>query len=120
MNLWLPYDPPNWNEYINLERANYHIANELKQREKWIVGHYCKGMQWKGSYPITVEFIVHFKDRRKDVDNSRIKGILDGLVTCGVIRNDNLTCIRKVVIDSVIDNVIGVEINLEEYTNEAS
>ena len=29
-------------------------------------------------------FYKHFKDKRQDLDNVRIKGILDGLVKCGV------------------------------------
>ena len=115
MTIWLPYDPPNWNEYINMERTNYHIANNLKQKEKRVVSFYARGKTWEGGYPLTVEFIFHFKDKRKDVDNSRIKGILDGLVACGCIKNDNLNCIRRIEIDSAIDEVDGIEINIREY-----
>lgn len=115
MTLWIPYDPPNWNEYIRLERGSFYASNSLKQREKRLVAFYVKGRKWDGGYPLTIEFVFHFKDKRKDVDNSRIKGILDGLVACGCIKNDNLNCIRRIEIDSAIDEVEGIEINIREY-----
>lgn len=115
MKIWIPYDPPNWNDYIRMERTNYNIANNLKQREKTIVGYYTRGKKWTGGYPITVEFIFHFRNKRKDVDNSRVKGVIDGLVSCGCIKNDNLNCIRRVEVDSAIDGKVGIEINLRNY-----
>ena len=115
MKIWLPYDPPNWNDYIKLERGSKYASNSLKQREKRLVSYYCRGRRWEGNYPVAIEFIFHFKDKRKDVDNSRVKGILDGLVACGCLKNDNLNCIRRIEIDSAIDKAEGIEINIREY-----
>lgn len=114
MKLFIPYDPPNWNEYINLERGNYHAANKLKQKEKLIVSYATIGKKYKGNYPIKITFKPHFKDMRKDLDNTRIKGLLDGLVTCGVLKNDNLRHIQKMVLEPVFDDKEGIEIEIEE------
>lgn len=115
MKIWIPYDPPNWNAFLKLERRSYYASNNLEQKEKRLAGFYARGKKWTGTYPVTVEFRFHFKDRRRDVDNSRVKAILDGLVACGCLRNDNLNCIRRIEIDSVIDKVKGIEIYIREY-----
>ena len=33
MKLFIEYNFPNWNKYIDLERGNYHAANKLKQMQ---------------------------------------------------------------------------------------
>ena len=114
MKLFIPYDFPNWNDYINLERRNMFGANSLKQKEKEIIKYYTIGKKYKGKYPIEVRFKQHFKDHRKDLDNTRIKTILDGLVDCKVIKNDNLNCITKIVLEPIFDDVEGIEIEIKE------
>lgn len=114
MKIFIPYDIPNWNEYINLERKNMYAANSLKQKEKGIVKVFTKDQKYNGKYPIEVIFRPHFKDYRKDLDNTRIKGLLDGLVACKVIENDNLRHIQRIVYEPVIDNTVGIEIEIKE------
>ena len=114
MKLFIPYDPPNWNDYINLERTNMYRANNLKQEEKEIVRYSTIGKQYKGNYPIEIVFRPHFKDRRKDLDNTRVKGLLDGLVAYGVIKNDNLKHIQKIILEPIFDDVEGIEIEIKE------
>ena len=113
MKLVIEYDPPNWNEYINLERKNFYRANTLKQKEKKIVALSAIGKKYKGKYPVEIIFRPHFKDYRKDLDNTRVKGLLDGLVACGVLKNDNLKHIQRIVLEPVFDNqkIIEIEIN---------
>ena len=118
MKLFLEYTPPNWNKYIDLERGNYHSANNLKQKEKKIVKYFTIGKQYKGKYPVEIVFKPHFKDRRQDLDNFRIKGILDGLVACNVLKNDNLKHIQRIVLEPIFDDKEGVEIEIKEiYEN---
>ena len=114
MKLFIEYDPPNWNKYIDLERRSYHAANNLKQKEKEIVRYSTIGQKYKGNYPVKITFKPHFKDYRKDLDNTRVKGLLDGLVSCGVLKNDNLKHIQKVVLEPVFDDKEGIEIEIEE------
>lgn len=114
MKLFIDYEPPNWNKYIELERSNYYGANNLKQKEKRIIKLICNNQKYNGSYPIKMIFRPHFDSFRKDLDNFRYKGILDGLVSCGVIKNDNLKHIQKIELEPIFDNVVGVEVEILE------
>ena len=114
MKLFIEYNFPNWNEYINLERKNKYAANNLKQEEKEIVRYSTIGKQYKGNYPIEIVFRPHFKDHRKDLDNTRVKGLLDGLVACGVLKNDNLNHIQRIVLEPIFDDKEGIEVEIKE------
>ena len=113
MKIFIPYDFTDWNTYINTERGNLYKANQIKQEEKRIVSLLVRE-KYKGDYPITVTFRPHFKNKRRDLDNYRLKGLLDGLVATGVIRNDNLTCIDTIIIEAVFAESEGGEIEIEE------
>lgn len=114
LKLYIDYDFPNWNDYINLERKNLYAANNLKQKEKKIVECYAGNQRYNGKYPIEIVFKVHFKNRRKDLDNTRIKGLIDGLVACNVIDNDNLNCIQRIVLEPIFDCNRGIEVEIKE------
>ena len=114
MRLKIGYIPPNWNEYINIERRSKFGANSLKQKEKQIISFFTKGKSFAGSYPIELLLKPHFKDFRQDLDNFRYKGILDGLVSAGVLKNDNLKHIQRIVIEPVFDKEECVEIEIKE------
>ena len=114
MKIFLDYEPPNWNDYINLERTNKYGANNLKQKEKIIVKMQCYGKRYEGEYPAQLIIKPHFSAMRQDLDNFRYKGILDGLVSAGVIKNDNLKHIQRIIIDPVFDKLKGVEIEIKE------
>lgn len=112
----VPYDPPNWNEYIKLERGHWGASNALKQREKQIMQYVCHGKKWDGGYPIEIIVRPHFKEKRKDLDNTRIKGLIDGMVECGFIDNDNLTKIQKITYVPVFDNEKCIEFEIKELS----
>ena len=76
MIIYLPYDAPNWNDYINIERTNKYKANKLKQEEKAIINYYCKGKEYTGYYPVELIIKAHFNSRRKDLDNVYFLGRL--------------------------------------------
>lgn len=113
MKLFIDYDFIAWNDYIRIERGNLYRANQIKQREKQFIAWTVKE-KYTGNYPITLTVRPHFKNKRRDLDNFRIKGLLDGLVAAGVIVNDNLNCINKIVIEAVFDDKTGVEVEIEE------
>ena len=114
MKLVIEYDPPNWNDYINKERSSYYIANKIKQEEKRIVALSTIGKKYNGKYPVEITFKPHFKDHRQDLDNFRYKGIIDGLVACNVLKNDNLKHIQKITLEPVFDNKEIIEIEIKE------
>jgi Holliday junction resolvase RusA-like endonuclease len=113
MKLFIDYTFPNLNEYINAERANKYLAAKIKREEKDFIEWTVKG-RYEGGYPVTLHIRPHYKDKRQDLDNFRMKGLIDGLVSAGVIKNDNLNCINKIILDPVFTSVPGVEIEITE------
>lgn len=113
MKIFIPYEFTTWNDYIREERGNLYKANHIKQSEKQIVSLLVKE-KYKGNYPVTLTVRPHFKEKRRDLDNYRLKGLIDGLVCAGVIRNDNLKCIDKIILEAVFTESEGVEIEIEE------
>jgi Holliday junction resolvase RusA-like endonuclease len=112
--LFIKYKPPNWNEYIKAERTSKYIANNIKQDEKSIVYYSTMGKKYNGNYPAEVIFRPHYSAMREDLDNCRCKGLLDGLVAAGVIKNDNLKHIQRIVYEPVFDDKTGIEIIIKE------
>ena len=117
MKIFINYDFVNWNSYISAERTSLYKANKVKQQEKQFV---CMStrQKWSGGYPVTLTIRPHFKNKKRDLDNFRMKGLIDGLVAAGVLKNDNLTCIDKIILEPIFDNIVGVEIEIEETKGE--
>ena len=113
MKIYIPYDFPNWNDYITYERSSLYMAADVKREEKDFIRYTVKE-KYTGKYPVTLKIRPHFKNKRKDLDNFRMKGLIDGLVAAGVIKNDNLTCIDKIVLEPIFSDEIGVEIEITE------
>lgn len=113
MRLFFGYDFPNWNHFIDAERTSLYKANNIKQKEKQFVCLTTR-QRWAGGYPVTLTVRPHFKNKKRDLDNFRMKGLIDGLVAAGVLKNDNLTCIDKIILEPIFDNIVGVEIEIEE------
>lgn len=113
MKIHIDYDFMGWNEYINIERRNKYQANKVKQDEKAVVVFSVKE-KYTGNYPVTLTIRPHYKHKRRDLDNFRMKGLIDGLVSAGVIENDNLTKITKIILEPIFDDVTGVDIEITE------
>lgn len=111
--MYIDYDFPNWNKYIDAERTNKYIANSIKQKEKQVVKLLCRNMKPIEKYPVTIIVTKYVKNRNTDVDNIRIKGLIDGLVEMGILENDNLNYIKKVILQAEVSkekNGIDVDI----------
>lgn len=117
LKIFIDYDFINWNKYIQAERGNRYHANAIKQAEKQYIINTVKEI-YTGKYPVTLTVRPHFSNKRKDLDNFRLKGLIDGLVAAGVIVNDNLNCIDKIIIDPVFSKEIGVEVEITESRGE--
>lgn len=113
--LYIDYDFPNWNKYINAERTNKYIANNMKQQEKNIVKIFCRGLQPIKKYPVTIKVKKYVKNRSTDVDNIRIKDLIDGLVEMGVLKNDNMNYIKKVILEAEVSKEkSGIDLEIIE------
>ena len=117
MNIYIDYDFLNWNKYIQAERGNRYHANAIKQAEKQYIINTVKE-KYTGKYPVTLTVRPHFSNKRKDLDNFRLKGLIDGLVAAGVIVDDNLNCIDRIIIDPIFSKEIGVEVEITESRGE--
>jgi len=51
------------------------------------------------------------------LDNTRVKGVLDGLTACGYIVNDNLKYIQRLVIEPIFDKKQGMELEIKHVKN---
>ena len=114
MRLFIDYMPPNWNNYIALERGSKYGANSLKQQEKRIVSVLTRGIKYTGKYPVEITIRPHYNAYRQDLDNCRYKGLIDGLVSAGVLKNDNLKHIQRIVLEPIFDKKVGIEIEIRE------
>lgn len=113
MKFFINYDFPNWNEYIKAERGSLYHANAIKQAEKNFIA-YTVRQKYTGKYPVTLIIRPHFQNKRRDLDNFRLKGLIDGLVAAGVIINDNLKCINRITVEAVFSEEVGVEVEIIE------
>ena len=102
--MYINYDFPNWNKYINAERTNKYIASKIKKQEKEIVRYLCKNLKPIEKYPITIKIKKYVKNKNTDIDNIRIKGLIDGLVDIGILKNDNFNYINKIVLEAEVSN----------------
>lgn len=113
--MYIDYDFPNWNKYINAERTNKYIANNMKQLEKNIVKVLCRGLQPIKKYPVTIKVKKYVKNRGTDIDNIRIKGLIDGLIEMGVLKNDNMNYIKKVILEAEVSKEkSGIDLEIIE------
>ena len=113
--MYIDYDFPNWNKYIEAERTNKYIANNMKQQEKRIVKLLCRKMKPVKNYPVTIIATKYVKTKGTDVDNIRIKGLIDGLVELGILKNDNMNYVKKVILQAEINkNKTGIDIEIIE------
>ena len=118
MKLFINYTPPNWNEYIDLERGNKYKANRLKQEEKRIIQLIARGKKYNGNYPVEIIVRPHYKDYRQDLDNCRYKGLVDGLVSAGVLKNDNLRHIQRIILEPIFADKVGIEFEIKEVNGK--
>ena len=113
MLIHLNYDFLNWNKYINIERTNKYMANNIKQEEKSYIALTVKE-RYTGNYPVSLTIRPHYQHKKGDLDNFRMKGLIDGLVSAGVIENDNLTKIDKITLEPIFDGGTGVDVEIKE------
>lgn len=113
--MYIDYKFKNWNEYINIERSNKYWASKTKKEEAEIIGLLCRNIKPIEKYPIKITFIKYYKHKNNDIDNIRVKGLIDGLVKAGILKNDNMNYIEEITLKGKIDKERdGIEIIIEE------
>ena len=111
--MYIDYDFPNWNKYIDAERTNKYIASSMKKKEKEIVKYLCSGLQPITEYPVIIKVKKYVKTKNTDVDNIRIKGLIDGLVDMGILENDNLKYVKEIRLTAEVSKEKnGIEIEI--------
>ena len=106
--------PVNWNKYIQLERGSKFGAASLKKKEKKQITDLCSGKKYEGGFPCQINVLACFKNKRSDLDNLRIKGVLDGLVSAGVIPDDSLNYVSRIVFESVVTDSDGLVLTISK------
>jgi len=112
-SLRLPWLPEGWNEYIHTERGNRYAAAKVKKAEKDAIAALCRfKAPYSAGYPCKIVFAAYFSSKRKDLDNLRLKGIIDGLVAAGMIENDNLSKIQEIVLTANFNKEESLQITI--------
>lgn len=75
--MYIDYNFKNWNEYINIERTNKYYANKIKQEEAQIVKLLCRNIKPIEKYPVKITVTKYYKHKNNDIDNIRLKGLID-------------------------------------------
>lgn len=75
--MYIDYNFKNWNEYINIERTNKYYANKIKQEEAQIVKLLCRNIKPIENYPVKITVTKYYKHKNNDIDNIRLKGLID-------------------------------------------
>ena len=90
----IPMRMPSCNTYINECRKNRYAAAKLKATTEDQIGWYLKGLPHLDK-PVRITFHWIEPNRRRDLDGISFgkKFILDALVKCGVLSDDNRKCV---------------------------
>lgn len=94
---------PSWNEYNS--RSHWAKAKKKNDEIYWLVYEAIKNSGYKDindllqNKKVKLIFEIHYKgNRRHDPDNSFLKPIIDGIVKCGLLRDDSTKEIKEIII----------------------
>jgi Holliday junction resolvase RusA-like endonuclease len=92
----IPLRLPGLNEYTRANRTSKYEGAKIKAHYERVIGFYLRKARCPQLRPpVTIDFLWIEENRRRDLDNIAFakKFILDALVSCGYLEDDN----RKVV-----------------------
>ena len=86
----IPFKLPSLNQYINKCRENKFAGASMKRQVENDIGYFINKLP-KFENPIKIKFTWIEADKRRDLDNVCFakKFILDALVKCGKMKDDN-------------------------------
>ena len=90
VRIWIPTKLPSLNDYVRACRTNRYAGSQMKRDVENEIAFYLAGVP-RFRRPVTIEFHWHEKTRRRDLDNIAFgkKFVLDALVKCGKLLNDD-------------------------------
>ena len=94
MELVIPYKLPSLNQYINECRRNRYAGANMKAKVEKDLAIYINTLP-KYQKPVKIHFHWVEGNKKRDLDNVCFakKFILDCMVKCGKLKNDNRNCV---------------------------
>lgn len=85
---------PSCNEYINACRKNKYVGAKMKAETDELIGYYLKDLP-TFEKPVKIIFNWYEGNNRRDLDGIAFskKFILDAMVKCGKLKDDNRKCV---------------------------
>ena len=90
----IPMKLPSLNEYVNVCRTNPYMASKYKKDLERDISVFLSKLP-KFEQPIRIHFHWIEGNKRRDLDNvcAAKKFILDAMVKCGLLKDDNRNCV---------------------------
>lgn len=90
----IPFKLPSCNEYINACRKNKYVGAKMKAETDELIGYYLKDLP-TFEKPVKIIFNWYEGNNRRDLDGIAFskKFILDAMVKCGKLQDDNRKCV---------------------------
>ena len=114
MKITIKYKFESMNSYIGKCRNNYHIANNVKQKETNLAMLAFANIPKITKFPIELTFNWYMKSKIADLDGRLAKNIIDGLVRAKKIPDDNVKYISKITHIYIGDDKDYVEVEIKE------
>lgn len=115
----IPLKLPGLNDYIRACRANRYAGSEMKRKTEDAIAAYIAGLP-RFAKPVKIDFLWVEATRRRDLDNVAFakKFVLDALVKCGKLKNDDRRYVTAFT-DSFATGEQAVILTITEEENEA-
>ena len=90
----IPMKLPSLNDYVRVCRTNPYLASKFKKDLEEQIGFYLMELP-VFEKPIKIHFLWIEDNKRRDLDNAAFakKFILDAMVKCGRLKDDNRKCV---------------------------
>ena len=90
----IPMKLPSLNEYVNVCRTNPYMASKFKKDIERDISVFLSRLP-KFEHPVHIHFHWVEGNKRRDLDNVAYakKHILDAMVKCGLLKDDNRNCV---------------------------
>lgn len=115
----IPYKFPSFNEYVNACRKNKFAGALMKKNIEKNISYYINQLP-KFDKPVKIHFHWIEGNKRRDYDNICYakKFILDSLVNCGKLKDDNRKCVTAFTDSFEYGDRTKVIVEVEECENE--
>lgn len=114
MKITIKYKFESMNSYIGKCRNNYHLANNVKQKETNLAMLYFSKMPKIEKFPIQLTFNWYMKSKIADLDGRFGKNIIDGLVRAKKIPDDNVKYIQRITHNYIESKEDFVEVEIQD------